>query len=141
MKRSILILFILVATVAAEAQVTFRNSFVIGHHQKTKAGVSISSIVWNLGLLAAYSIAGQNASHSGFGYNGYSGRVSRNVVIDLFAINHPEKIYTYSELAQRVYGNDYVVQTWQDPVPTFLLLPPPGIQMPVYRGSVKGRRL
>jgi hypothetical protein len=139
MKRSLIFLFIFGAVMCAEAQVTFRNSFVIGRHQKVKT--KVSSLALNLGLIVAYSIARQNVPHGGFGYTSNNGRVSRNVVIDLYAINHPEKVYSYSELAQRIYGKDYVVQAWQDPVPMFLLLPPPGIRMPVYRGSVNSRRL
>ena len=53
-----------------------------------------------------------------------NGRGGNSLVIDVNALRHPEKVYTYTELAERIYtpGPTYIPSA--APVPYFLMLPP-----------------
>lgn len=97
----------------AEAQVIFRNDFVIGKHHKVKnKGITFVTINLerypNLNMLV-------------------NGRGGRSLVIDVEALRNPEKTYTYSELAERIYTPGPTYRPVVEPVPTFLLLEPPTI--------------
>lgn len=111
MKRCFLVLIVLGAVISAEAQVIFRNDFVIGKHAKIKnKGLTFITINLdrhpNLNQLV-------------------NGRGGRTLVIDVNAIRYPQKQYTYTEAAEKIYMPSPVYRQGVEPVPMFLLLPPP----------------
>ena len=126
MKWLCLFLFILATTLTSQAQVIFRNDFVIGKHAKIK-NKGLSFITINLDRHPNMNML-------------MNGRGGRSIVIDVNAIRYPGRPYTYSELAEKVY-TPTTYRPSVEPVPMFLLLPPPPeIQVPVYRGGIYYRK-
>ena len=65
-------------------------------------------------------------------------RGSNRLVIDVNAIRHPEKVYNYSELSEKLYAPAPTYLPAAVKVPYFLLMPPPVIKMP--DSFTRGRR-
>mgnify|MGYP001796345877 CR=1 FL=1 len=89
MKWFVLSILFLGTALTVQSQIIFRNDFVIGKHQKIKnKGLTFITINLdrypNLNMLA-------------------NGRGGRSLVIDVYALRHREHIYSYSELAERLY--------------------------------------
>ena len=107
------------AILSSEAQVMFRNDFIIGKHAKVK-NKGLSFITINLDRH-------QNLNQL------INGRGGRSLVIDVNAIRNPKINYTYAQLAERIYTPGPVYRPGVEPVPLFLLLPPPQrLTIPVY---------
>ncbi|HWA32967.1 MAG TPA: hypothetical protein VG737_02505 [Cyclobacteriaceae bacterium] len=121
-KSSLLVAFVLGAILSADAQVIFRNDFVIGKHARIKnKGLSFISI--NLDRH-------QNLNQL------INGRGGRSLVIDVNAIRNPKRVYSYSEIAEKVYTPGPVYRPGTEPVPMFLLMPPPRpLTISVYHGQ------
>ena len=110
----VLALFLL-APLLMQAQIMFRNDFVIGNHQKIK-NKGLSFITINVGR------------GGGMGPNAFArGWTGTNIVIDVQALRNPHKEYTYTELAQRIYapGPSWLPATQR--APQYLLMEPPQI--------------
>ena len=110
MKQILLLVFVFAVAQSVNAQFTVRNDFVINgkEHKIKNRGITFISI--NLDR------------HSNFNYlvNGRGGNTLR---IDVEALRHPEKKYSYEEMAEKIYVPNVttgVVNT----VPLFLLLAP-----------------
>ncbi len=110
-KGCLLVAFLFITILGAEAQVIFRNDFIIGKHAKIKnKGLSFISI--NLDRHANLNQL-------------INGRGGRSLVIDVNAIRYPKKNYTYTEVAEKIYTPGPVYRPGLEPVPMFLLLAPP----------------
>jgi hypothetical protein len=118
----VLSVMLLSMVLMAKGQVMFRNDIVLGRHQKVKnKGISFIMISFdrypNRNMLAY-------------------GRGGKTLVIDVQAIRNPKKEYSYAELAERIYTPGPVYKPGAEPVPLFLLLPPPvSLKMPVYSNT------
>lgn len=114
MKRLVLLAFALVLAPIVVAQVTVENDFVItGKHKKIK----------NKGITFITVNPAQRHSWN-YILNG------RGMVIDIYALLHPKRKYSYSQLAEKVYTPTVTSNPNVHPVPLFLLMPPPHIKMP-----------
>ena len=113
MKRLTLFIVFLFFALLSQAQVIFRNDFVIGKHQKIK----------NKGLTFITISLERNPYVNTL----LNGRGGRTLVIDVKALRHPEKTYTYSELAERIYVPALSLRPVGEPVPRYLLMEPPVI--------------
>src|ERR1700733_12509866 len=107
MKWMIFSLFATVITLETQAQVIFRNDFVIGKHAKMhNKGLSFITISLdrypNLNMLI-------------------NGRGGRAIVIDVDAIRNPGQHYTYTQLAEKIYNPGPVYRPSAPIVPFFLL--------------------
>lgn len=111
MKRCLLLLIVFGAVISVQAQVIFRNDFIIGKHAKVK-NKGLSFITINLDR------------HPNLNQL-INGRGGRTLVIDVNAIRYPRKQYTYTEVAEKIYMPSPVCRQGVEPVPMFLLLPPP----------------
>ncbi len=110
-KGCLLAAFICAAFLSAEAQVMFRNDFVIGKHGKIK-NKGLSFITINLDRH-------QNLNQL------INGRGGRTLVIDVNAVRNPRIHYSYSEVAEKIYMPAPVYRPGVEPVPMFLLMAPP----------------
>jgi len=111
MKAGIAFVLCLVATMDCAGQVMFRNDITLGKHRKRSP---VSFITINVGR--RYSPDMYTAPRSG-----------NTLIIDVDALRHPEKTYTYRQLAERVYGVDPIPFPNSPRVPEFLLAEPPPI--------------
>ncbi|CAN5235385.1 hypothetical protein BH09BAC3_BH09BAC3_23700 [soil metagenome] len=112
------------ATTLVEAQVIFG----IGPQQSTKSW-RLMSITINLDKNSNMNML-------------VNGRGGNSLVIDVNALRHPEKVYSYSELAEKIYtpGPTYIPSA--APVPYFLMAQPmPTIKVPENNVSRIYRRL
>src|SRR3954467_13379332 len=106
MKKWPLASLVFVATIfSSQAQVIFRNDFVIGKHAKIK-NKGLSFITINLDRH-------QNLNQL------VNGRGGRSLVVDVNAIRNPKINYTYSEMAERIYTPGPVYRPGIEPVPMF----------------------
>ena len=120
MKWLVLSIFIFGTALAAQSQIIFRNDFVLGPHHKVK-NKGLSFITINLDRYPNLNML-------------VNGRGGRSLVIDVQALRQPDKVYTYSELAEKIYTPGPVFRPSVAPVPMFLLLPPPfSLKRPAYR--------
>ena len=120
MKGFVLSIFIFGTALAAQSQIIFRNDFVIGPHHKVK-NKGLTFITINLDRYPNLNML-------------VNGRGGRSLVIDVQALRQPDKVYMYSELAEKIYTPGPVFRPSVAPVPTFLLLPPPfSLKRRVYR--------
>lgn len=112
MKRVVLIIVCCLFTQALLAQVIFRNDFIITNRKHKKLenkGLTLVSI--NLDSRPNWNQL-------------INGRGGRTMVIDVQALRHPKKTYTYQELAERVYVPPTVTGPFISRVPAFLLVAP-----------------
>jgi hypothetical protein len=118
-KRVAFLVFALAAMQTVTAQVIVRNDFVINGKGRKLTNRGITQISVNLDR------------HQNLNYliNGRGGHILR---IDVDAIRHPRKVYSYSEVAEKVYVSN-VVSNKIHAIPLFLLLPPPRHQLIVKR--------
>jgi hypothetical protein len=112
-KRLVVIGLILVAAFSADAQVFFRNDFLITHRQHRK--------VENLGLRF---ITINVTNHPNWNQL-INGRGGGTMVIDVRALREPSRRYSYSEIAEKVYVPATITEPRVVTVPQFLLQPPP----------------
>jgi hypothetical protein len=112
MKWIVLSVFVFGATLFTEAQVIFRNDFIIGRHHKIK-NKGLSFITINLDKHPNMNML-------------VNGRGGRSIVIDVNAIKYPRQNYTYTEIAERIY-TPTTYRPSEAPVPMFLLMPPPAV--------------
>ncbi len=110
-----LFIFLLIAW-ATQGQVMVRNSFTFGKNHKLK-NLGISFVAINLDRHPNLNML-------------VNGRGGRSLVIDVAALTHRDRLYTYRELAEKVYTPGATYQFNQDPVPMFLLMEPPKIRIP-----------
>jgi hypothetical protein len=118
MKRLVVLAFALVLAETVSAQVTLRNDFVINGKERKIRSRGLTFISINLGS----HNAGSNWNYL---INGRGGSTLR---IDVDALRHPKKKYTYSELAEKVYVPAITTGPIIRSVPMFLLMPPPQIK-------------
>jgi hypothetical protein len=111
-KGCLLVAILCGAILSSEAQVIFRNDFIIGKHAKIK-NKGLSFITINLDRRH------QNLNQL------VNGRGGNSLVIDVNAIRYPKRVYSYSELAEKIYAPGPVYRPGVEPVPMFLLLAPP----------------
>ena len=120
MKRLILSILIMGFALAVQSQIIFRNDFILGRHHRVK-NKGLTFITINLDRYPNLNML-------------VNGRGGRSLVIDVQALCQPDKVYTYSELAEKIYTPGPVFRPSVAPVPTFLLLPPPfSLKRRVYR--------
>ncbi len=120
MRFLFLIVFLLGIIAISRGQVIFRNDIVLGRHHKNK-GISFITISFD-----------RYPNRNMLVY----GRGGKSLVIDVQAIRSPGKTYTYSQIAERIYTPGPVFKPGVEPVPMFLLLPPPtSLKIPVYMHS------
>ena len=111
MKQLTVLAFVLVMTQSVTAQVTVRNDFVINgkEHKIKNRGITYISI--NLDR------------HSNLNYL-MNGRGGNTLLIDVDALRHPDKKYTYTQIAEKVYVPNVTTGIVRS-VPAFLLIAPP----------------
>ena len=119
MKGLLIFLFILAAA-STEAQIVFA----LAPQQKIKDW-RLMSVTFGLN-----KHPNMNMLTNGTGGN--------NLVIDVNALRHPEKVYNYSELADKIYAPTSTILPTAARVPYFLWMPPPAIRMPEI--NLNGRR-
>ena len=125
MKCFPLLALFLLAPLAMQAQIMFRNDFVIGNHQRIKnKGLSFITI----------NVRGGNGMGNTIFNRGWTGN---NIVIDVEALRNPHKVYTYTELAERIYapGPSWLPATQR--APQHLLMEPPQVLPWTYGRSGK----
>jgi len=54
-----------------------------------------------------------------------NGRGGRSIVVDVQALRQPDRVYSYNELAEKIYTPGPVFKPSVPAVPMFLLMPPP----------------
>ncbi len=127
MKRVVFFLsvFLLVAGTLS-AQVIVRNDFVINRKAKRLENKGITFISINLDTYPNWNQL-------------LNGRGGRTLVIDVRALRHPKRTYSYQEIAERVYVPDQITGVSFSSVPLFLLQAPPLLRKnPTL--SVRGRQ-
>jgi hypothetical protein len=111
MKWSTLCLILLAGAIESQSQIIFRNDFVIGRHHKLK-NKGLSFITINLDRYPNLNML-------------VNGRGGRSIVVDVQALRQPNRVYSYNELAEKIYTPAPVYKASVPPVPMFLLMPPP----------------
>jgi hypothetical protein len=106
----VVVFFLLAQTVFG--QVIFRNDFVFNRKQRRLENRGLTFITINL----------DNRPNLNQLLNGRGGRT---LAIDVRAIRHPRKVYSYQEIAEKVYLPAPVGQILPTRVPLFLLVGPP----------------
>ncbi|HEY5823654.1 MAG TPA: hypothetical protein VIT44_04785 [Cyclobacteriaceae bacterium] len=115
MKRLVFLALAFIVAQTVIAQVTVRNDFVItGKHQKKIKNKGLTFVSIN------------PAQRHGWNYI----MNVRGIIIDLDAIRHPRKKYSYTQIAEKVYVPTVTSSPAMYPVPLFLLMPPPHVKMP-----------
>lgn len=121
MKRLILSILIMGFALAVQSQIIFRNDFILGRHHRVK-NKGLTFITINLDRYPNLNML-------------VNGRGGRSLVIDVQALRQPDRVYTYTELAEKIYTPGPVFRPSMAPVPMFLLLPPPfSLKRTYFRG-------
>ena len=94
------------------AQVILRNDFVINRKKRKIENLGLTFVSINLDKYPNWNQL-------------LNGRGGRSLVIDVRAIRHPKKEYSYSEIAEKVYTPSLYTGPVVRPIPWFLLIPPP----------------
>jgi hypothetical protein len=113
MKRIIPLLVALALTTEVAGQVTLRNDFIINRKLRKMENRGLTFISINL------------SNHPNWNYL-FNGRGGRTLLIDVRAIRQKKVVYTYRELAERVYTPNFFTNPLTKPVPEFLLVAPRG---------------
>jgi hypothetical protein len=111
MKWSALCWMLLVGAIESQGQIIFRNDFVIGRHHKLR-NKGLSFITINLDRQPNLNML-------------VNGRGGRSIVVDVQALRQPDRVYSYSEIAEKIYTPGPVYKPSVPSVPMFLLMPPP----------------
>lgn len=121
MKRLILSILIMGFALAVQSQIIFRNDFILGRHHRVK-NKGLTFITINLDRYPNLNML-------------VNGRGGRSLVIDVQALRQPDRVYTYTELAEKIFTPGPVFRPSMAPVPMFLLLPPPfSLKRTYFRG-------
>lgn len=119
MKYCLLPVFIFGMSLCVSGQVMFRNDFILGPHKKVK-NKGLTFITFNLNRHQNLNTVDNTRGAGG-------------IVIDVEAIRNPQKVYTYSEIAEKIYTPSRSFRSSVDAVPMFLLLAPPtNLRLPFY---------
>lgn len=113
MKRLLPLLFALALTTEVAGQVTLRNDFIINSKPRKLENRGLTFISINLG------------NHPNWNYL-FNGRGGRTLVIDMRAVRQRKVVYTYRELAERVYTPNLLTGPVVKPVPEFMFVAPRG---------------
>ena len=117
MKGTCVILSLVFATQLVCGQVILRNDFVIHHKTKWLENKGITHVSFNVGARNMWNL------------NAY-GQPIKNITIDVAALL-TRRVYSYREVAERIYQPGAVFRQAYIPIPLFLLLEPPRkIKMP-----------
>ncbi len=116
MKRVVFFLsvFLLVAGTLS-AQVIVRNDFVINRKAKRLENKGITFISINLDAYPNWNQL-------------LNGRGGRTMVIDVHAIRYPKQVYSYEEIAEKIYTAEQITGPIMNRVPLFLTWAPPVIK-------------
>lgn len=113
MKRLVPIVLALALTTEVAGQVTLRNDFVIDRKVRKLHNRGLTFISINL------------ANHPNWNYL-FNGRGGRTLVVDVRAVRQRRVVYTYRELAERVYTPNEFTGPPVKPVPEFMFIAPRG---------------
>jgi hypothetical protein len=122
-KTSILAILALFFAFDLTAQVIFREDFVIAKKWFKVKNLKLSTISINLSRYPNFNQL-------------VNGRGGRTLVIDVLALTGRKTSYTYKEIAEKVYTPPVFTGPVTQPVPAFLLIPPPALQHHVYNSSL-----
>ena len=111
-KRLVLTGLALFAACVVEAQVFFRNDFIINHKQHKVENKGLRYITINV------------TNHPNWNQL-INGRGGGTMVIDVRALREPRRKYSYTEIAEKVYVPATLTEPRLVEVPQFLLQPPP----------------
>lgn len=128
MKRVVLVIVCCLLAEALAAQVIVGNDFVITSKKRKR--------LENRGL----SFISINLGHRPNWNQLINGRGGRTMFIDVYALRHPEKVYTYREIAERVYVPPTVTGPFISRVPTYLLVAPTAVRLMAPTLSNRGKR-
>ncbi len=95
-------------SMVASAQVIVRNDFVFHRGQRKILNLGLTTVTINLDRHPNWNQL-------------INGRGGRTMVIDLRALSHRRVVYSYRELAERVYVPPTVAGPFIRPIPAFLL--------------------
>jgi hypothetical protein len=108
----LLVLGILFVANAVQGQVIFRNDFLIKHKKpKRIENQGITHIVFNVGPRHVWNL------------NAY-GQPMKSISLDITALREP-RIFTYREIAEKLYRPGAVFRQSYIPIPLFLIMEPP----------------
>jgi hypothetical protein len=128
MKRVVLVIVCCLLANVLTAQVIVGNDFIISSKKsKRLANRGLSFISINLGSRPNWNQL-------------INGRGGRTLVVDVYALRHPEKVYTYRELAERVYVPPTVNGPFISRVPTYLLVAPTAVRLAAPKFSYRSKR-
>ena len=111
MKPLCLILPLFLGAQLLLGQVIFRNDFVIHHKTKRLENRGITHVTFNVG------------SRNMWNLNAY-GQPIKSITIDVAALL-TRRVYSYREIAEKIYRPAAVFRQAYIPIPLFLLLEPP----------------
>jgi hypothetical protein len=112
MKRFVLIGWVLLGASVAQAQVFFRNDFIINNRQHRIENRGLRYISINL------------SNHPNMNQL-INGRGGATLVIDVRALREPKRKYSYTEIAEKIYVPATITDMRVIGVPQFLLQKPP----------------
>lgn len=116
MKRVVFALSVfLLAAGTLSAQVIVRNDFVINRKARRLENKGITFISFNLDAYPNWNQL-------------LNGRGGRTMVIDVHAIRHPKQVYSYEEIAEKIYTAEQITGPMVNRVPLFLTWAPPVVK-------------